>query len=35
MESYSKEQIEYYEENYRNGNAVISDVQFDKLEKSY
>ena len=34
MKSYLEERIEWYDYNYRNGNALISDKQFDKLEKN-
>ncbi len=34
MKSYLEERIEWYDNNYRNGNALISDKQFDKLEKN-
>ena len=32
MVSYLEERIEWYDENYRIGNALITDQQFDKLE---
>ena len=32
MVSYLEERIEWYDDNYRMGNALISDQQFDKLE---
>ena len=34
MKTYLEERIEWYDENYRNGNALISDKQFDQLEKN-
>ena len=34
MKTYLEERIEWYEYNYRNGNALISDKQFDQLEKN-
>ena len=34
MKSYLEERIEWYDHNYRNGNALISDKQFDQLEKN-
>ena len=34
MKSYLEERIEWYDYNYRNGNALISDKQFDQLEKN-
>jgi len=34
MKTYLEERIEWYEDNYRNGNALISNKQFDKLEKN-
>jgi len=34
MKTYLEERIEWYEDNYRNGNALISDKQFDQLEKN-
>ena len=34
MKSYLEERIEWYDYNYRNGNALNSDKQFDKLEKN-
>ncbi len=34
MKSYLEERIEWYDYNYRNGNALISDTQFDQLEKN-
>ena len=34
MKTYLEERIEWYDDNYRNGNALISDKQFDKLEKN-
>jgi len=34
MKSYLEERIEWYDENYRNGNALISNKQFDQLEKN-
>ena len=32
MTSYLEERLQWYDENYRAGNALISDAQFDKLE---
>ena len=32
MCSYLEERIEWYDYNYRMGNALITDAQFDKLE---
>ena len=32
MVSYLEEKIEWYDHNYRMGNALITDQQFDKLE---
>ena len=32
MSSYLEERIEWYDYNYRMGNALITDAQFDKLE---
>ena len=34
MKTYLEERIEYYDENYRAGRALISDKQFDQLEKN-
>ena len=34
MKTYLEERIEWYDDNYRIGNALISDKQFDKLEKN-
>ena len=34
MKTYLEERIEWYEDNYRNGNALISNKQFDQLEKN-
>ena len=34
MKTYLEERIEWYDENYRRGNALISDKQFDQLEKN-
>ena len=34
MKTYLEERIEWYDDNYRNGNALISDKQFDQLEKN-
>lgn len=34
MKTYLEERIEWYDYNYRNGNALISDKQFDQLEKN-
>ena len=34
MSTYLEERINWYDENYRNGNALISDVQFDQLENN-
>ena len=35
MSSYLEERIEWYDYNYRMGNALITDSQFDKLEANY
>ena len=32
MKTYLEERIEWYDDNYRTGNALISDKQFDQLE---
>ena len=34
MKTYLEERIEWFDENYRNGNSLISDKQFDQLEKN-
>ena len=34
MKTYLEERIAWYDDNYRNGNALISDKQFDQLEKN-
>ena len=34
MKTYLEERIEWYDDNYRNGNALISDKQFDQLESN-
>ena len=34
MPTYLEERIEWYDENYRAGRALISDKQFDQLEKN-
>ena len=34
MNTYLEERLEWYDENYRIGNALISDSQFDQLEKN-
>jgi len=34
MRTYLEDRIEWYDDNYRNGNALISDKQFDQLEKN-
>ena len=34
MSSYLEERVKWYDENYRSGNALISDKQFDQLEKN-
>ena len=34
MSTYLEERIEWYDENYRAGRALISDKQFDQLEKN-
>ena len=34
MSSYLEERIKWYDENYRSGNALITDKQFDQLEKN-
>ena len=33
MSTYLEERIEWYDENYRAGRALIPDKQFDQLEK--
>ena len=32
MTTYSEERLQWYDDNYRAGNALISDAQFDQLE---
>ena len=34
MKTYLEERVEWYDDNYRNGYALISDKQFDQLEKN-
>ena len=34
MSSYLEERVKWYDENYRSGNALITDNQFDQLEKN-
>ena len=34
MKTYTEERIEWHDDNYRNGNALISDKQFDKLKNN-
>ena len=34
MKSYLEERIKYYDEEYRAGCALITDTQFDQLEKN-
>ncbi|MDC3029536.1 NAD-dependent DNA ligase [Prochlorococcus sp. AH-716-P13] len=34
MSKYLEERLQWYDENYRNGNALISDAQFDQLENN-
>jgi len=34
MKTYLEKRIEWYDDNYRNGNALITDKQFDQLEKN-
>ena len=34
MSSYLEERVKWYDENYRLGNALITDKQFDQLEKN-
>ena len=34
MSTYLEERINWYDENYRNGNSLISDAQFDQLENN-
>ena len=34
MTTYLEERIEWYDENYRAGRALISNEQFDQLEKN-
>jgi len=34
VKTYLEERIEWYDDNYRNGTALISDKQFDQLEKN-
>ena len=34
MRTYLEERLQWYDDNYRSGNALISDSQFDQLEKN-
>ena len=34
MTTYLEERIKWYDENYRSGNALITDKQFDQLERN-
>ena len=34
MRSYLEERVKWYDENYRLGNALITDKHFDQLEKN-
>ena len=34
MKNYLEERIEWYDDNYRSGNSLISDKQFDQIEKN-
>ena len=34
MKTYLEERLQWYDDNYRSGNALISDAQFDQLEKN-
>jgi DNA ligase (NAD+) len=34
MTTYLEERLEWYDHNYRIGNALIADKQFDQLEKN-
>ena len=34
MSTYLEERLQWYDENYRNGNALISDAQFDQWENN-
>ena len=34
MTTYSEERLQWYDDNYRAGNALISDAQFDQVEKN-
>ena len=34
MTTYLEERLEWYDHNYRIGNALITDKQFDQLEKN-
>ena len=34
MKTYLEERVEYYDEEYRAGRSLISDAQFDNLEKN-
>lgn len=34
MSSYLEERVKWHDENYRSGNALITDKQFDQLEKN-
>ena len=34
MRNFLEERVEYYDNKYRNGNALISNAQFDKLERN-
>ena len=35
MKTYLEKRIKWYDDNYRNGNALISDKLFDQLEKEF
>ena len=34
MNTFLEERLEYYDQEYRNGRALITDTQFDQLEKN-
>jgi len=34
MSTYLEERLKWYDDNYRQGNALISDAQFDQLENN-
>ena len=34
MRTYLEERLQWYDDNYREGNALISDAQFDQLEQN-